>query len=550
VNSDRLARLGMLASALSGRTLQVAAAEPGHPPWTDGVTMFLDADGTARQRLEALAVQASLLAAGSLEPGVLRKLKRRPTLAARYLAVEGPRALVANESLLPASLLTLVGGEVRSDSPAASLALARSRQPIDDPPASFGTIRVRNMLAAQIIRQKELPELDEGDEDDGDAAGDMFTSPVGGGRALGRLLRRMLRPVRKLGEGGQPGADAPTHRTRSGSRARATAVLSTAPTGLIDGPAAAGTGITYPEWDIHRQAYRPDWCTVREVQPCIKDVAKPDALDGYALRRPLARLGLGPDWIHRQVQGDDLDLDAAIEARVQSIAGSAPDEAVYIESLRRRRDLAVLVLLDVSGSVAEAGAAGKTVHEQQRSTAAALAVALYEIGDRLALYAFHSQGRQSVQLMPIKRFDDALDVRALRRLAGLVPGAYSRLGAAIRHGAAVLESRGGTTRRLLVVLSDGLAYDHGYERGYGAADARHALAEARGRGTGCVCLTIGAGTDPEELQRVFGSAAHATIARPEQLSQVVGPLFRTALRAAEVRRPEPRRNLRQISVPR
>ena len=72
----------------------------------------------------------------------------------------------------------------------------------------------------------------------------------------------------------------------------------------------------------------------------------------------------------------------------------------------------------------------------------------------------------------------------MRRLHGLVPGAYSRLGAAIRHGAAVLEERGGTSRRLLVVLSDGLAYDHGYEAVYGAADARRALAEARRRGHG------------------------------------------------------------------
>ena len=114
------------------------------------------------------------------------------------------------------------------------------------------------------------------------------------------------------------------------------------------------------------------------------------------------------------------------------------------------------------------------------------------------------------------------------------PGAYSRLGAAIRHGAAVLEERGGTPRRLLVVLSDGLAYDHGYEPAYGAADARRALAEARRRGTGCLCLTIGASTDADALRRVFGSAAHATVPRPEQLGRVVGPLFRAALRGAEV----------------
>lgn len=42
----------------------------------------------------------------------------------------------------------------------------------------------------------------------------------------------------------------------------------------------------------------------------------------------------------------------------------------------------------------------------------------------------------------------------------------------------VLERHGGTTRRLLVVLSDGLAYDHGYERIYGAADSRRALTAA------------------------------------------------------------------------
>jgi nitric oxide reductase activation protein len=137
--------------------------------------------------------------------------------------------------------------------------------------------------------------------------------------------------------------------------------------------------------------------------------------------------------------------------------------------------------------------------------------------------------------MPVKRFDDDLDALVMRRLHGLAPGGYSRLGAAIRHGATVLERQGGTTRRLLVVLSDGLAYDHGYERVYGAADSRRALVEARRRGTGCLCLTIGAGTNVDDLRRVFGSAAHATIPRLEQLSQIIGPLFQSALLAAEAR---------------
>ena len=176
------------------------------------------------------------------------------------------------------------------------------------------------------------------------------------------------------------------------------------------------------------------------------------------------------------------------------------------------------------------------MHELQRRTAAVLTVALHDLGDRVALFAFRSQGRSAVTVVPVKRFDDPLDARVFRRLGGLRPGAYTRLGAAIRHGAAVVEAEGGTPRRLLVVVSDGFAYDHGYEGAYGEADARRALVEARRRGTGCLCLSVGAATDAAALRRVFGTAAHATIPRVEQLPFVVGPLFRSALRSSEAQR--------------
>jgi nitric oxide reductase NorD protein len=296
---------------------------------------------------------------------------------------------------------------------------------------------------------------------------------------------------------------------------------------------------TYPEWDANRGRYRPDWCTVDERDPRPGDLAPlaPLAMpDGHALRRPLARLGTGLARTRRQPQGDDIDVDAAVEARVEALAGSPPDEAVYVESLRRRRDLAVLVLLDVSGSAGEPGPAGRTVHEHQRSAAAALTTALHDLGDRVALYAFNSQGRRAVHVTRVKGFDDPLDGRAVRRLGGLVPGAYTRLGAAIRHGGSMLEERAGTPRRLLLVLSDGFAYDHGYEGPYGEADARRALAEVRRQGTGCLCLSVGASTGPAALRRVFGTAAHATVPTPDQLPGLIGPLFRAALRSAEAQR--------------
>jgi nitric oxide reductase NorD protein len=541
----------LLASAISGRALQVAPGEPGKPAWTDGRVVFVDASISTREQVAAVAVQASLLAAGSLDTDVVRRLKRRPALARRYLAVEGHRALAAIEDVLPPSVRSLIDSDVaaRADSPAASLAAALSREAIADPPDSFGAIHARHLLASiyraassattreDVPREQRnlvLAELAVDAHDDGTAA-ELFSSPVGGGGALGRLLGQLLGVVHELNGGGPPGADLPTHPARAGMRAVST-VLSTGMAGTVEEAAIEGRGRKYPEWDVHRQRYRRDWCTVQEVEPRPTDSTLLLVSGGYGLRRPLVRLGTGLDRCHRRTQGDDIDIDAAVEARVEVMAGSAPKEAVYIESLRRRRDLAVLLLLDTSGSAAEPGATGQTVHEQQRAAAAALTVALHDLGDRVALYAYYSQGRGAVHLIPVKRFDEDLDTLVMRRLHGLVPGAYSRLGTAIRHGAAVLEDRGGTSRRLLVVLSDGLAYDHGYEPVYGAADARRALAEARRRGTGCLCLSIGASTDAETLRRVFGSAAHATIPRTEQLSQVIGPLFCSALRSAEVPR--------------
>jgi nitric oxide reductase NorD protein len=546
-------RLGLLASAIAGRTLEVGPAGTGEPAWTDGAAVYVDPGARPAEQVRMVAVQASLLAAGSLDAAIVRQLGWRPAVARRYLAVEGHRALAASEHVLPPAVRPLVDPAVAADtcSPEASLALARRAQAIADPPSAFGVIRPRRVLPppepTAVAPQPDqlrtgpapggpLPELDDDADAGGQDVGHLLSSPVGGRGVLGRLLQRMLRPARGPGGSGPAGADPPAGAGRAGPRDHGTVATGgpAAAPGAV--PAFAPRGRTYPEWDVHRRGYRSDWCTVHERDAHPGDQAPPALPDGVALRRPLARLGTGLDPTHRRPQGDDVDVDAAVEARVAALAGAAPDEAVYVESLRRRRDLAVLVLLDVSGSAGQPGPGGRTVHEHQRAAAAGLTAALHDLGDRIALYAFNSQGRRAVHVTRVKGFDDRLDGQVIRRLGGLVPGAYTRLGAAIRHGTAVLEARGGTSRRLLLVLSDGFAYDHGYGGRYGEADARRALTEARRRGVGCLCLSIGAGTTPLALQRVFGTAAHATMPTAGSLPGLVGPLFRAALRSAEAQR--------------
>jgi nitric oxide reductase NorD protein len=545
-------RFALLASAIAGRRLEVDTVEPGQPGWTDGVSIFVDGEASSGEQLRSVVVQATLLASGSLDPELLGRLSRRAKAVRRYLTLEGHRTLAAHEMLLPPSVSALVdhGTAARTDSPEASLALAMSRDEISEPPAMFGTIRPKDIRTALGLeemtvetrplfpRHRVLEELDDGEADEHEQLVFDISSPVGGGGPIGRLLKRLLVDTGSSSAvGGPPGANEPTHVTkRSAGHGRTVGVSTARATLTEDADVVAPAGATYPEWDVFQRRYRHDWCTVLEVD------ADPDAHaavmppDTHALRRPLARLGTDLERRHRQLQGDDIDVDAAVEARVEVVAGSAPDDAVYVDSVRGRRDLSVLVLLDVSGSAGEPSATGVPVHEHQRAAAAALTAALHDLGDRVALYAFRSQGRSMVHVLPVKRFDDDLDASTLRQLGGLKPGAYTRVGAAIRHGASVLGRAGGTSRRLLVVLSDGFAYDHGYEGVYGEADARRALAEARRRGTGCLCLSIGAGTDADALRRVFGTAAHATIPRADQLASVVGPLFRSALASADVQR--------------
>jgi len=545
-----LSRYQLLASAVAGRPVDVSGAASGEPPWTDGATIFVAAEATASEVVQAIAVQAALLACGSLDPRVLAKLARREATTQRYLALEGHRVLAARDLYLPVvarSLADPLTAE-RTRSADQSLEIAAGPDDVAPPPVVFGAIHPRKVRWGAIptstearpadppSRQQVLDELADDTGSDASLDLDMFTVSGGGG-AIGKLLKRFLGDARST-RGGEPaGDDATRWGTRSGRRRSTQASRGEAtvdPRRVLEGQEPRP--IRYPEWDERHQRYRREWCTVRELRAEEDTTSAFPIPDVHALRRPLGRLGMELERKHRQRQGDDIDLDAAVEARVTLVAGGAPDEGLYVDNRRTRRDLSVLVLLDISGSAGEASTTGVTVHEHQRLGAANLTVALHDLGDRVALYGFRSAGRSHVDILPVKRFEAELGETTMRRLAALRPGAYTRLGAAIRHGTMVVDTEGGTARRMLVVVSDGFAYDHGYEADYGEADARRALSEARRRGVACLCLSIGADTDAASLRRVFGTAAHAVVPRADQLPQMVGPLFRSSLRLADAQR--------------
>ena len=238
------ARLKLLASAIAGRSVEVAAVEPGRRPWTDGATIFINTDDVPADQLRALTIQASLLGARSFDGEIVKRLTRRPAVARRYLSIEGHRALAVHERLLPAGTRALIDREMaaRTHSPAESLALASARQPVPMAPAVFGEIRPKQLdqraqrqahshesVPPHLPRrtgEAELRQLQ--DSDDDFPTVDLLSSPVGGGGAVGRLLKRLFGDQRTFG-GGPPGADSPTHRSGGANRPARSIAVSTAP---------------------------------------------------------------------------------------------------------------------------------------------------------------------------------------------------------------------------------------------------------------------------------------------------------------------------------
>lgn len=547
-----LARYEVLAAALAGRRLDLAYTDgPAH---TDGIRVFVTPDGSRRQ----VVVHSLLLGHGSLARRILSELRNQPSRTRRYLLLEINRLSVEGGRWAPLRpLLDVPGGVPLTGSAEESLGLATGEQRLPDPPGHWGVIRPGLLMrsiedepdvdpaAASPLRlqvQGDLADLvEEDDSEDISLFLRLLKSPFGS-QIMSNMLQNFLgvgRSGNKSSSDGTPAGDQASgvRRSRGGSRGpgdilgtewrMATGAATSAP---------RADGYVYPEWDAIAGKYLPEWCTVIEYcpRPTDADTAVVPGSD-LMMRRRLARIGLSSQVLLRQPIGDDLDIDAVVRSQVAVASGGAPDESVYAAARAHRRDLSVLVLLDVSGSTRDPSPSGGTVFDRQREAAACLLDSLTALGVRTAGFAFRSEGRNAIHLLRLKNFDDTWNRAVQQRIASLEPGGYTRLGAAIRHGRTVLARETGSKRRLLIVLSDGLPYDTDYQDGHAEADSRRALAEVRGEHIGCLCISIGS-RSCTTLEKVFGTAAHANVANLRSLRTVAPRLFVHGLRTSDPRR--------------
>ena len=290
--------------------------------------------------------------------------------------------------------------------------------------------------------------------------------------------------------------------------------------------------VTYPEWHYRKNRYLEDYCAVYaepapEVAPNGEPGPEPDAETRRRIdrvRRQFEALRPRRELQRRQIDGDEIDLDAVVQSIAERAAGGHPSENVYMRWRDQARDLAVATLVDVSLST-DSWVEDRRVLDVEKEALLALAHGVQACGDDQAIYTFTSRRRHRVDIRQIKRFEDKVTAATERRIAALEPGLYTRMGAAIRHVAAELAQRS-NRHRLLLLLTDGKPNDTDhYEGRFAVEDTRMAVREARREGLTVFGVTI----DAEARQyfpAIFGRSGYAIVSRPAGLANALPLLYR------------------------
>ena len=254
----------------------------------------------------------------------------------------------------------------------------------------------------------------------------------------------------------------------------------------------------YPEWDARSQSYRPDWVSVYDTLHPSGDPAVIDRLlsKHATLARRLKRLFdlLKPqdrERIRYQEDGSELDLDVALRALIDFKSGAAPDPRINLRHRTNGRDIAVLLLLDLSQSLNDpVAASGQSILQLSQEAVCLLAWAIDTLGDAFAIAGFHSNTRHEVRYLHIKGYGERWDEPVKARLAGMQARWSTRMGAALRHGAHFLGARK-ADKKLLLVLTDGMPSDIDVaDSSLLVADARQAVREIEQQGIFPYCISL------------------------------------------------------------
>jgi len=144
----------------------------------------------------------------------------------------------------------------------------------------------------------------------------------------------------------------------------------------------------YDEWDYRRGSWRHGWCHLYEMEgpagdrEWVDEVRTRHAHLIRSIRRRFEALRGEDKPQKRQFDGEEIDLDAQVEARADRKSGSEPSPRLFIHRRRVERSLAVMFMVDMSGSTKG------WVNDAERESLVLLCEAIEALGDSYAIYGF------------------------------------------------------------------------------------------------------------------------------------------------------------------
>lgn len=277
--------------------------------------------------------------------------------------------------------------------------------------------------------------------------------------------------------------------------------------------------VTYPEWFHKERAYRSDWCSLQSYCYPINDRKYPKLTNeevGLVKKTTDSLVGHfnHPVWRNRQPDGEQFDLDALVRWAAEREVEGPIQNRLFRSQVRLERRVSVLVLLDTSLST-DSWVGDRRVLSSLVQCLRILCCALKPFSGDFGVATFHSFSRNDCRFGWLKTFDDPVEILE-RRLCGVEPEGYTRMGVAVRHATAELLERN-SRNRALIYLGDGKPtdYDH-YEGTHGHHDVRKAIQEAQNSEVS-VQGVLFAEAPKNNMTETFGSQGYCVATSPDKL---------------------------------
>ena len=289
-----------------------------------------------------------------------------------------------------------------------------------------------------------------------------------------------------------------------------------------------GFHLTYDEWDFEKRKYKDHFC---KVYPKIQLKTDSNYYQNTILknnstllnlRKILTNLNNKMQQQKRQTQGEEFDIDAITDLYVDVHSKKTPSDKIYLSNRKKEKDLSILLLLDISLS-SDSYAAGNRVIDVEKQVSILFGEILNEFNIDFSIDSFYSKTRNFSTYLTVKDFDENWAV-AKNKVGAIEPSGYTRIGAALRHAGARLDTRK-TKNKWIILISDGKPNDYDkYEGKYGINDVKQALRELNQKNVNSYALAIEAQAK-YYLPQMFGQNHYQILTTPTELLQSMVKLY-------------------------